>query len=467
MAVILKPKQSTTPGAVPTTAALADGEMAVNTADKKWYVRVGAAIVDMTASGGGGMTWTTITSANVATAVTNTGYVMETGGTTRTITLPASVSAGFNIGVNASGGSVRVVSNGNVIDGVGSGNDLLVANGESLLLVAKATGSLEVVFARSSGAGGSAPGGGSGKVQYNNAGTFNGAANAEIENGNLRVLVPTTPPLSTAANGNALFSVLVGGREMPAAFSSSGQFHTFQPHVGRNSVSLWQAAGNSTTISVIGDVALTATGTATAANWATTSIQTKTKRVEYLVTTAATTAVAGFRLAAAKWTIGSTAADGTGGFHFVCRWGPATGVATATTRCFVGMANTTAAPTDVNPSTITNIVGMGWDSGDTNIQILYRGTGTVAKIDLGSDFPRPSADRTDVYELTLYSPPGTTQTVGYRVEKLGTGKVASGVITTNLPTTSTALAPRGWMSVGGTSSVIGIALMTLYIESDL
>lgn len=47
MASILKPKKSNTPGAVPTTASLADGEMAVNTADKKFFVRVGAAIVDM------------------------------------------------------------------------------------------------------------------------------------------------------------------------------------------------------------------------------------------------------------------------------------------------------------------------------------------------------------------------------------------------------------------------------------
>lgn len=47
MASILKPKKSSTPGAVPTTANLADGEMAVNTADRALYLRVGAAIVDL------------------------------------------------------------------------------------------------------------------------------------------------------------------------------------------------------------------------------------------------------------------------------------------------------------------------------------------------------------------------------------------------------------------------------------
>jgi hypothetical protein len=238
-----------------------------------------------------------------------------------------------------------------------------------------------------------------------------------------------------------------------------------QPHIATNAISKWVAAGNSTTIVADGAAALTITGTATAANIATTNRHTYMKRIEALVTVAATTAVAGWRGAAAQFGVGGAAA-GDGGFHFVCRFGPATGVATTTNRCFVGMANTTAAPTDVQPSTITNIVGLGWDAADTNIQIMHRGAGAVTKIDLGASFPVPTADRTKAYELVMFSKPGTTQEVGYEVTDLATGAAASGLITTNLPTTTTLLAPRLWMSVGGTSSVIGIALMGLYIETD-
>lgn len=108
--------------------------------------------------GGGGLTWSTITSGNVATAATNNGYVMETGGTLRTVTLPASCAAGFNIVVNANAGQVRIVSNGNTIDGVGGGNDLLLDNGNTASLVAKATGSLEVIFGGTSA--GTLPSGG-------------------------------------------------------------------------------------------------------------------------------------------------------------------------------------------------------------------------------------------------------------------------------------------------------------------
>ena len=124
------------------------------------------------------------------------------------------------------------------------------------------------------------------------------------------------------------------------------------------------------------------------------------------------------------------------------------------------------APTDVQPSTILNIIGMGWDAADANIQIMHNdGTGSATKVDLGASFPVPTVDRAKVYELALFCAPNAA-TVSWEVTDLGTGAVASGTIATDLPANTTLLAPRGWMSVGGTSSVIGIALMSLYIETD-
>ena len=313
-------------------------------------------------------------------------------------------------------------------------------------------------------AGSGSPGGATGEVQYNNAGAFAGAADVEIEGGQLR-LPAIAVPAAPAADGLKLFGRKRGGRMMTAQIGPSGVDTSLQPHIATNAISKWQAAGNSTTITADGDAALTVTGTATAANVATTNRHTYMRRLEHLVTVAATTAVAGFRGAAAKWGVGGAAA-GDGGFHFVCRFGPATGVATTTHRLWVGMSNNTAAPTDVEPSTIANSVGVGYDAADTNMQIMHRGAGAVTKIDLGASFPVPTADRTKVYELVMFSKPGTTQEVTYEVTDLATGAVATGTISTNLPTTGTLLAPRGWMSVGGTSSVIGIALMTLYVESD-
>ena len=268
-----------------------------------------------------------------------------------------------------------------------------------------------------------------------------------------------------------LFNRQVGMRNMLAINGPSGLDTPLQPHIARNSYVQWQPQGGSTTIVAVGAGPLTVTGTATAAGWsAAGSLQQNLRRLDHLVTVAATTAVAGWRYASALWTVGGATLAGssvpTGGFHFICRWGPATGVATTTNRAFVGMANVTTAPTDVEPSTQTNMVGMGWNAADTNIQIMFNAASTATKIDLGASFPVPTTDSSKAYELALFSPPGTTQSVGYSVTDLATGAVASGTITTNLPSTTTALAPRGWMSVGGTSSVIGITLNTLYIETD-
>lgn len=52
MANVLKPKRSSTASAVPTLSDLADGELAINSADKKFYMRVGGIIVDITPGAG-------------------------------------------------------------------------------------------------------------------------------------------------------------------------------------------------------------------------------------------------------------------------------------------------------------------------------------------------------------------------------------------------------------------------------
>ena len=370
-------------------------------------------------------------------------------------------SSGTNTGDQSLFSTIAVSGQSNVVADAASDTLTLVAGTNVTITTDAATDTITIAAA---GGGGGSPGGNSGEIQYNNAGAFAGAADVEIEGGQLR-LPAIAVPAAPAADGLKLFGKKRGGRMMAAMIGPNGIDASLQPHSGMNAVSKWQPGGNSTTITAVGDAALTATGTATAANVATTNRHTYMRRLEYLVTTAATTAVAGFRAAAAKWGIGGAAA-GDGGFHMICRWGPATGVATSTSRAFVGLASVTTAPTDVEPSTITNIFGMGWDAADTNIQLMYRGAGAVTKVDLGASFPVPTADRTKVYELALFSPPGTTQSVSYEITDLATGAVATGTITTNLPAAATFLAPRGWMSVGGTSSVIGIALMNLYIETD-
>ena len=54
MAIVIKPKKSETGSAVPGTSDLALGEMAVNTADQKVYVRnAGGTVVEVANAAGG------------------------------------------------------------------------------------------------------------------------------------------------------------------------------------------------------------------------------------------------------------------------------------------------------------------------------------------------------------------------------------------------------------------------------
>ncbi len=288
-----------------------------------------------------------------------------------------------------------------------------------------------------------------------------------VEDGSLLLPMPSvSSPGIPPANTIKLFPRKIANRLLPAFVGPAGIDSSLQPNFARNKIAICYPIGNSTSLTTLGIGSFTATGTATAAAVAQTNMHQMQKRVDYLVTTAAATAVAGWRQTSNQWSIGHPSNPVLGGFHNVVRFGQATGVATTTHRLFVGMGAATAAPTDVEPSTITNIIGVGYDAADTNLQIMHRGAGAVTKIDLGANFPVPTADRSKSYELALFSPPGTTQAVHYEFTDMDTGNVATGTIATNLPAASQLLSPRGWMSVGGTSSVIGIALMSFYIETD-
>lgn len=312
-------------------------------------------------------------------------------------------------------------------------------------------------------AGAGVPAGATGAVQFNDGGTMAGAASVLVEGGLLRlpsVALPSVP----AAGGVAVFGREIAGRMMPAFIGPSGLDSALQPLLARNKVAWANPVGNVTTLSLMG-MAITAAGTATSAAWAATNLHTSMRRLDYLVTTAATTAVAGFRGGAQQYWRGNAA--GRGGFLLVCRWAPATGVAVPTSRAFCGLRALTGAPTDINPSTMTNIIGMGWDSADTNVQMIRNdGGGVASKIDLGAAFPRPVADRTAVYEVMLFAPPNAAE-VQYEVTDLVAGAVATGTLSTDIPAAVTGLNPYAYHSVGGTSSVVGITLMSLYVETDL
>lgn len=87
--------------------------------------------------------WNVVT-AN-ATLVANIAYLVNASDGTKDMTVPVPVTEEQFFVVHAYLGSVRIISNGNVIQGVGSGNDLMLANGETAFLVSQSNGNLEIV----------------------------------------------------------------------------------------------------------------------------------------------------------------------------------------------------------------------------------------------------------------------------------------------------------------------------------
>ncbi len=279
-----------------------------------------------------------------------------------------------------------------------------------------------------------------------------------------RITTPATP----AVNKMNLFVTQLAEKDHLAFMGSDGDLNTIQSNLGKFNLYRFQPSAGSATLVGHG-LAVSVTGTATLAAPAVTNLHSMMARVESLVTVAATTAVAGIRGSNSICRVGRDA-NAPGGFFARVVWGPATGNV-ATSRGFGGI-RTNSSPTDVETSSLFNLIGMGWDAADTNIQFMHNdNSGVATKIDLGANFPAPTVDRSQVYEVQLYSPNSLTQTVYYRVIRYNTtlktiAAETTGTVTTNLPPVTQLLAPQVHLSVGGTLSVVGVALMGFYILSE-
>lgn len=112
MAIVLKPKRSETASSTPTTSDISVGEIAINTADKKLYIRDSS---DNIQAIGGGVT------------VTDT----DSTASVETIKFADTVDGLFTIDTSSESGTAIVRMNisadqdyGSIADSVGSGNNL-------------------------------------------------------------------------------------------------------------------------------------------------------------------------------------------------------------------------------------------------------------------------------------------------------------------------------------------------------
>lgn len=301
----------------------------------------------------------------------------------------------------------------------------------------------------------------SGQIQYNLGGVLTGAANFNIDTSDSYPIIQgigsdliTAPTIIT--NGVKLYGLLRANKTTLSQIDKNLSPVEFQTSIGTTKIGWWSASGNTTTISTF-SLDNNATGTPTARTVATTNNYTLTRRIGF-VSAAAINSSAGTRSAILAYCIGTSFLNG--GFYYIARFG--IGNFAATMRLFVGLIGSDAVIGNVDPSTLTNIIGFGMDVADSNIQFMYGGS-SVSKVNtviVGA--------ANLMWEIRIFIAGGST-TIGYSIEEFNSGTIISGSVSgtlgTTIPAATTLLTPQLWVNTAAGAGAVSIDVSTQYIET--
>jgi hypothetical protein len=300
---------------------------------------------------------------------------------------------------------------------------------------------------------------GNGTIAWNNlpykelTGIFSGALVLEAINN------PSVP------NPGALkfYAHDIAGRLVPKWVGPSGLDNPIQSALYSNGI-IFSGPGLGTSLSVLGFTVPTASGTISHPA-PVTGVNLKSATRRAIVTSAATVnSTSSLRFASPLTyrgeVFGSIASGG-----FFCSTRFAVSSTTALQRCNVGLLNATTAIAGTQViSALTNCIMAGWDSTDTNLQIMHNdAAGTCTKIDLGANFPANNTSA--VYEVIFFAAPNS-DTVGYRVKRLDVDFTATGILSVDLPTKTTLLTWHANINNGGTAAAVVLDFMRVYLETD-
>lgn len=273
--------------------------------------------------------------------------------------------------------------------------------------------------------------------------------------------VAVPDPATPAADTLAVFAKKVAGRMMLAQKGPSGLDTSMQPHFGANKIALWMPPGSSTNVpGIFGFNTMQGLGTATTRAIATTNMLTRMSRLGF-VSAATPGSFGALRETVGRITVG--AGGGLGGFFLRWRFAVSDPAAVAGARMFVGV-NLAGAPTNIEPDTLPNAIGVAQLSGSNNLQLICAGVTAQPALDLGALFPANTLS-VDAYELALFAPPNDG-VVHWQVTRLNTGDVAQGTLTDNLPNPLTLLALNSWRCNNAQSLAVGLDICGIYLETD-
>lgn len=201
-------------------------------------------------------------------------------------------------------------------------------------------------------------------------------------------------------------------------------------------------------------IAHNVTGTASTPALASTNLMTSLHRTR-LASASGATSTAATRAGYTMCWRGNAA--GLGGFLWHCRFGTSTAVAQQ--RLFVGLYETATVIGNVNPSTLLNLVGFGYDSAGANIcTIRNDGAGTATLTSCGANAP---VDSSTVFDGFIACAPNDDG-IWFKLVNRTTEVVALDwtEYTTDLPANTTFFAPQLWINNGTTASAAQIEFMS-------
>lgn len=313
------------------------------------------------------------------------------------------------------------------------------------------------------------PAGTTSSIQYNNAGAFGASSNFTYDTvTNTLSLIGNTPnlllksvatePALPTSDSIKLYSISIASRVLPKWVDSSGQSTTLQQSLMFNSIIIVRpSSANGQTIS---GTNVTNVGTLSTPTLVAGSLLNSFKRTLF---TAATTTVGTLVSQRTNTTIlwrGN--APRLGGFMYHERFAFSTLVATQ--RAFVGVSDTTAAPSNIDPltSTTPGKIGLAVNTNTGNWNLVFNVSGTAPTVvPLGASFP---VNITDIIEIILSSEPNGAS-IGYRIKNLNSSIEVSDTLTTNIPSNTTFLLPWKFMTNNATAATFAFLSLGLTVEA--
>jgi hypothetical protein len=280
-------------------------------------------------------------------------------------------------------------------------------------------------------------------------------------------LLPTPP-----ANTIGIASYSHAGKYFPGWIGPTGLELIPQPHTARNRIRYLSPNGlGATTAPSLfpGTLTPTTTGTLTARSFATTNIVTRATRLA-LVSAATAGSLSGIRQTSGFFTTG-VGSGNLGGFHQVVRFAVSDATTVSGARMFVGVSSSTIGPTNVDPATLTNSIGLAQLSGNaTQWYLVYGGSAAQSAIALGTSIGAPTTTGL-LWEFSLFSSPNQNGVVGYQLTNVGTDVTVRGTLTpgtpgTQTPANSTTLTFQMWRTNNATAAAVALDFISWYHETD-